>query len=166
MGDLKLVIEGLGRLDWGWCDIDATKGGGITHPCPMNATVVAAASDAVAAMDGIASAIASANADALRGPSFAASAAAELGWGEPLLFNISADPRETTDLANDPGYANALLYMLRRLSWHNSTAVKCRYPPVEPTFDPLATGVLGPFLADGDDDRGGGERGVGVAAQT
>lgn len=50
--------------------------------------------------------------------------------------------------AGDPEYEQQLLAILERLAWHNFTAVPCRYPPRDPRFDLLATGVIGPFQPD------------------
>ena len=137
VGDLKVVIEGAGRPTWGWCDINATEGGGLTNPCPLDLLLVTRGDEG----------------ELEARASRARAVANEVGWsggGTPMLFNISTDPRETDDLAGDPAWEPQLRALLERLTWHNSTAVPCRYPPVEPTFDPLATGVLGPFLPDVD----------------
>lgn len=64
------------------------------------------------------------------------------------LFDINSDPQETNDLSDN--YPDIVRLMLAKLAQHNSTAVPCRYPSMDPAGDPalhsgIWRGVFGPW---------------------
>ncbi|XP_060066094.1 arylsulfatase B-like [Ylistrum balloti] len=61
------------------------------------------------------------------------------------LFNIAEDPEERRDLQDK--FPKVLMSMLEKLQEANSTAVPCKYPPVDSRADPkLHGGYWGPWI--------------------
>ncbi|GAB1598613.1 arylsulfatase B [Argonauta hians] len=54
------------------------------------------------------------------------------------LFNITADPNERHDVAGEN--LNVVEFMLNRLAFYNTSAVKCRFPPPDPNSNPKLHG--------------------------
>ena len=52
------------------------------------------------------------------------------------LFNLTSDPYERCNLANDTMYAAAVSSMLGKLAEYNATAVPCNYPKDDPRATP------------------------------
>ncbi|KAG9281164.1 arylsulfatase I [Astyanax mexicanus] len=67
------------------------------------------------------------------------------------LFNISGDPYERYDLAEQR--PDVVKQLLARLAFYNRTAVPVRYPPEDPRADPsLHGGAWGPWAGDEEKD--------------
>ena len=61
------------------------------------------------------------------------------------LFNIRKDPLEVNDLSGK--FPELVRKLLSRLEYYNSTAVTCRYPPIDARDDPNKHGgVWSPWL--------------------
>ena len=61
------------------------------------------------------------------------------------LYNMKSDPYEYRDLSDK--YPDVVMKLLERLTYYNSTAVPCKYPPPDPNADPSKHGGLwGPWV--------------------
>ncbi|XP_068608597.1 arylsulfatase B-like [Brachionichthys hirsutus] len=62
-----------------------------------------------------------------------------------MLFDIEKDPWETTDLSTM--YPSVVKYLLKRLQFHQKSAVEVNYPDDDPRCEPGPDGAWGPWAS-------------------